>query len=199
MTDLQDDPYFSSKAGYFLNALMMAHGGDDFLISLGHLPAGVTGLGFRNTRNVTIDGDVPWSIGQAMESGQITLTGSCGDNVGSCMRGGAIMIEGDIRWGVDGIAHAMEGGEIMVRGDVEGDIGSEMRGGRILVMGDVVLDSQIGLGFKEYVGALMRDGEIDIRGDVIRRGNVCPPGDTRWIGRVIGGRVSHKGKVIIDK
>jgi hypothetical protein len=195
LTDHQDERYFSSRAGHFLNALMMQHGGDDFELSLRHLQEGVICLGHRNTKNITIDGDVPYGLGEGMESGQITLTGSCGDNVGVRMRGGVILIEKDIKWGCDGIANSMEGGEIIIKGNVEGDIGYGMIGGRIRIMGDVSLDSCE----TDVIGEGMKGGEIHIEGKVRKSGKVCALGDMNWIGNVIHGRIFHKGKLIVDK
>jgi len=199
----------------YLSALIKAGRETEYLLPLNHTDGDFPYLGFENTKNITIVGDVD-SIGNRMKDGLITVHG-WGGHVGQDMRGGRIIIHGDC----DGAGSQMRGGEIIVNGRIRKGhqtsgsycgIGFGTSGGKIVVSGDcenVANVSQgditvggnvitagmcndgavirIGGSVSEELGRWMRDGEVHIGGDI--------PGIIRDFG---GGKIFHKGRLIVD-
>ncbi|MDD5171768.1 MAG: hypothetical protein PHF60_01910 [Candidatus ainarchaeum sp.] len=147
-----DMEWFVDEAGLFLSALVN-HGKDsDYVIHSAHLDVLPRSLGYENTKNIIVKGDVDEAfgctmkagaaivegnasdnLGEFMEGGSITVKGDAGSDVGRCMKGGTIRVEGNAG---DWIGESMEGGSITVNGDAGGAIGLEMRGGEIFLEGD---------------------------------------------------------------
>jgi formylmethanofuran dehydrogenase subunit C len=128
---------------------------------------------------ITIGGDVSGDVGKFLQEGTITVLGDAKGYVGSNMEGGEIIVEGNVKyyWMGRECGPSMKGGSITIGGNVPGDIGWSMEGGSITILGDA----------KGCVGPNMREGEIHIHGKMGR------------IGDVKGGRIYHKGKLIVDK
>lgn len=72
----------------------------------------------------------------------------------------------------------MKGGEIIISGNTGNGLGRCMHGGIVRVEGDA----------GEETGVLMIGGELHIKGDISSIGN-----------DIVGGRIYHKGKLIVDK
>jgi len=86
-----------------------------------------------------------------------------------------IVVNGDAGWCVGAV---MKGGTIVVNGDASWGAGYEMEGGRITVAG----------GAGHEVGWEMKGGEIHVEGNYCRTSS-C----------VQGGKIFHKGVLIVDK
>ena len=72
----------------------------------------------------------------------------------------------------------MKGGELIINGDCVDEVGYVMEGGKITVNGDA----------GQEVGQHMRGGEIHLNGTY------------KWISRLVdGGKIFHKGKLIVDR
>mgnify|MGYP005646384597 FL=1 len=67
-----------------------------------------------------------------MEDGKISILDGCGDDLGSFMSGGLIVVRGNAGLRVGG---GMSGGIIVVDGDIGNDPGAGMTGGKIIVNG----------------------------------------------------------------
>jgi formylmethanofuran dehydrogenase subunit C len=162
MAEFQDEAGFSSKAGVFLSALINEGEEDNYRIRTRHLKK-INYLGYKNTKNIAVIGDVGFSLGMQMEAGKISVSGDAGDGVGSWMENGLIVIDGSAH---DNTGFAMQGGLIVVNRDIGNSAGHGMRGGKIVVKGDV--------GY--FAGCEMIGGTIEIEGDA---GDfVCPCGGT---------------------
>jgi hypothetical protein len=185
----QNEDLFWMNVGLFLSALINNCPDRDFVIQTRHLSTRINFLGYKNTKNIIVEGDA-YSVGNAMEGGKITVKGSAGLFIGHQMKDGRITVEGNVA----SLGQGMTGGTIEVNGNAEGAVGESMEGGRILVGGNV--EFKLGAGMKggtievngnggRWVGHWMAGGEIHINGDY------------DWISSDIkGGRIYHKGKLI---
>jgi formylmethanofuran dehydrogenase subunit C len=160
----------------------------------------------------------------AANSKNVTVVGTGGEGLGWEMRGGAVIVEGDVLIGActgmiggsvtirgnagDELGIGMEGGRILIQGDAGNDVGGAMYGGRIEIMGNA--GDFVGSGnyywekHDERNG--MRAGNIIIRGDAgshlgegMRGGQIHVDGEIVGMGDVVGGRIYHKGKLIVEK
>lgn len=167
LTEFQDEERFSERAGAFLSALINNGKDRDYLIHTGQLDKPVERLGYRNTKNITINGDV-------------------GAQLGAHMREGSIIVEGDAR---NFVGLTMEGGSITVDGNAEEFVGFEMKGGRIIIEGNA-----------GYGVGVMRGGEIHLKGDYEDEDLSKGISDGEYSGDgIYGGKIFHKGKLIVDK
>ncbi|MDD5171993.1 MAG: hypothetical protein PHF60_03065 [Candidatus ainarchaeum sp.] len=126
LAEFQDAEDFSNKAGLFLSALMNNCKDSDFTIHTCHLAVPLHLLGHHNTKNITIDGDAGYYLGDTMDGGSITVKGNAGSWVGTGMTSGTITIEGNA--GDCAGAHASgpdiaSGPKIFIKGDAGNDIG----------------------------------------------------------------------------
>jgi formylmethanofuran dehydrogenase subunit C len=133
LSEFQGEMHFSLKAGLFLSALINNCKGDDFVVHTTAFAEPVEALGYRNTRNITVEGDVGYYVGEDMGTGTIAVKGNADGNVGWYMRGGSITVEGN----ANEVGHDMIGGRIIVNGNAGDDIGNGMTGGEILINGTV--------------------------------------------------------------
>jgi formylmethanofuran dehydrogenase subunit C len=139
---------------------------------------------------------VHW-IGAHMESGLVRIHGNAGRHVGSQMRGGKIIVDGDARGWVgsemhQGLIHikgnaghltgsayrgsskGMTGGTILIDGNAGNEIGLTMRRGMIAI-GGTAGDM---LGFNMIAGTVVVFGECGIRpGAGMRRGTLALLGE----------------------
>jgi len=150
LVEFQNEANFSYKAGFFLSALINNCQEDKFVIHTAHLEH-IDHLGFCNTKNITVDGDVGDFVGRQMKEGTITLIGNAHDFIGSRMEGGVITVAGNAG---DWSGYKMRGGTIIVRGNAGKEIGCTLKSGSIIVEGDV----------GESVGKKMEGGEIRVMG-----------------------------------
>jgi hypothetical protein len=109
LAEFQGQKHFYEKAGLFLSALINNGKDSDYVIHTLHLSVRIALLGYENTKNITVNGDLDHDVGLVMQSGSITVNGNVGDSCGNMMRGGTITIEGDA---------GREVGSKMVRGSI---------------------------------------------------------------------------------
>jgi hypothetical protein len=139
LAEFQDEGDFSEKAGHFLSALINNGNDADYVIHTAHLAGPLDALGFRNTKNITVYGDVGLSLAGSMTGGSITVKGNADNDVGCYMEGGIIIIEGNAE-GYD-IGVYMTGGEIHVEGEMVPlcDV-IKMIHGKIFHKGELIVD-----------------------------------------------------------
>ena len=211
----QREKNFSEKAGYFLSALINNCRDTDYVVHTQHLVKEINYLGFKNTKNVVVNGNIGHSIGKCMKRGSITLNCDVGERVGWDMKGGTITVNGnadvELGCGMEGgtiivngnagysLGFAMRGGIIILNGNADSRVGEGMEGGTIVVNGNV--DWQVGDGMHsgtitvnghagEKVGQCMNGGEIHLNGDYE---SLAAPED------IFCGKIFHKGKRIVNK
>lgn len=103
----------------------------------------------------------------------ILVLGALGSNVCERMRSGTVTIEGDVD---SNSAFVMKGGQLIIRGNASNNLGLLMENGKVILEGNA--------GYE--VGDGMTGGEIHVMGEI------------EGIGEVEGGRIYHKGKLIVD-
>lgn len=193
LIEFEGEESFSEKAGLFLSALINNGGDETYTIHTNYIPE-ICSLGYKNTKNIIVNGNVSGRLGYSMEGGSITVKGDAKYSVGFLMENGTIVIEGnvenllgDVMKGgsitVKGnagtmVGNQMEGGSIIVRGNAEDDVGLWMTGGKITV------DGNLGTG----IGHFMKDAEIHIQNSIE---NISAD--------ILTGRIYYKGKPIVDK
>jgi len=168
----KNEENFDYKAGLFLSALVNHGRHRSYTLVTKDLGREVYRLGYWNTKNLIIDGDGGFCLGQEMIAGTVLVRGTAW-RVGSGLRGGRITVEAG--WDV---GSEMEAGEIIVKEIAIMTIGKSMRGGRIIIEGDV----------RAEAGEGMKGGEIHLNGDC---GKIATD--------IQGGKIYHKGKLIVDK
>jgi len=104
----------------------------------------------------------------------ILVRGNVGNAVGGHMKKGLLVIEGDVTTRVGVV---MKDGLIEVMGNAGAETGYSLNGGKIMVKGNS----------GDKVGDHMIGGEIHIEGKI------------GSIGKVVHGKIFHKGKLIVDK
>jgi hypothetical protein len=184
------DEKVSWKAGFFLSAMVEAAEGEDFTLHVSHLPFELDYLGYRNRKNILVLGDTGKHLAQNMQEGMICVSGDAGDDIGFMMEGGQVIIIGNSE---DDAGHDMRGGTILIEGDAGSRAGNQMRGGNIVIMGDV----------DPNLAQWLCGGEIHVEGSLATeekleylRSFSC---DASQVDEVFGGRVFHRGRLIVDK
>jgi formylmethanofuran dehydrogenase subunit C len=200
---LQGEEMFSTKAGLYLSALINYSGDAGFVIHTSHLPEPIHGLGYRNKKNIIVDGDAGYALGESMESGSIIVKGDTGNHVGSSMKGGSITVEGDamgyLGSGMENGIISVEGnagekagswmrcGSISIGGNAGDDIGMYMTGGKIIVRGAAGYNA----------GKGMKGGSIIVEGDVEKSagngmsGGTLTVGSAEFVGKNMDGGEIH--------
>lgn len=220
LTQFQDERKFPIKAGALLSALINAGKDQDYVIKVDHFDEPISALGFKNRKNLRIIGNLYRSIGVEMKGGSITVEGDVRYTVGSKMEGGTIIVNGNVGWEV---GQQMKDGKIIIKGDVDEEVGLGMEGGKLVIEGNVRYDAgQYMKGGKLYIkksaghklGLGMQGGQIIVDGDAEHKiggddysvepgmsgGEIHVNGNIgRISNRIIGGRIYHKGKLIVDK
>ena len=115
-----------------------------------------------DSEEVTIEltGDLKWfrRIGEGMRGGKIIIKGDVGMHVGVGMRGGTITVEGDAS---DWVGAEMKGGNITVKGSAGNYAGAGYRGGTPgMKKGSIEIDGDAG----DHLGEFMGSGEITVKG-----------------------------------
>jgi formylmethanofuran dehydrogenase subunit C len=179
LAEFQAEDKFLDKYGFFLSALINSGENSDYVIHTYHLdiPSGMTfvGLGFRNEKNITINGVAGNYLGCQMKSGSITVNGDAALKVGLEMKSGSITVKGNVKqWA----GQKMKGGRITIEGDAYSDVGFEMKGGSITVNGDAGSD----------VGWDMEGGSITVNGDYKKIADT-----------IISGKIYHKQNLIFER
>ena len=134
LAEFQEEEEFSAKAGIFLSALMNSGKDQDYAIHTAHLHMTPDFIGYQNTKNITVDGDVGDTAGAWMTGGSITITGNAGITLGLGMRAGSITVNGDADYH---IGRSMVGGEIRIEGGI-GKIAAVQ--GKIFHKGKLIVD-----------------------------------------------------------
>ncbi len=136
--------YFSRRLGIFLSALINNGKDDNYVILIRNIGkevlngSSVDDLGWQNTKNITIEGNVGICLGGYMKAGLIVINGNAIDSCGWNMRGGKIIVNGDAE---EILGWDMTGGEIEVNGRIK-DISAW--GGKIYHKGKLVFDKTYG-------------------------------------------------------
>lgn len=133
LAEFQDEPAFEVKAGVFLSALINNCDDTEFVVHTEHLSHSPNALGFRNTKNITVIGDVGGSLGNSMQGGTIRVKGNAASGVGWEMISGEIVVEGNAD---DNIGWCMLGGKIVINGNARSNVGYGMQSGEIHIGGD---------------------------------------------------------------
>ncbi len=167
-------PEFPKKAGLFLSALVNCGSDIAYIIPTRQFSAPIHDFGYKNVKNVIIEGSVGECLGHGMTGGSIVVEGDAGDHAAHRMKSGRIIVEGDAGFG----AGHIEGGELVVKGNAGHALGSMMEGGTVRLMG----------GPGKNIGGYMRAGEIHLDGEM---GEIADD--------VYGGRIYHKGVLIAGK
>lgn len=157
LSDVLDERFkdLETGVGSFINALVNNGRASRYEIFTMGYGSSIWSLGYRNTKQLIINGDGGSLAGLEMASGKIVINGNADFEVGCEMKGGIIIVKGN-------------GGH---------EPGSSMDGGVIIIKGDA----------GKMVGDQMGGGEIHIEGDI------------ESLGRPKGGKIYHKGKLVIDK
>lgn len=91
-------------------------------------------IGYKNRKNIRVNGDVGYHVGWSMESGSIIIDGDTGDETGIDMVGGSITINGNAG---NAVGHWMKDGEIHLEGDYK-SISDGIKGGKIYHKGKLI-------------------------------------------------------------
>ncbi|NYZ74489.1 hypothetical protein H0O00_05070 [Candidatus Micrarchaeota archaeon] len=174
LVEFQSENRFSDRVAIFLSALINKSKETEFVIHTNHVAQPIHNLGYKNAKNITVEGNASNYVGYLMKDGIIIMHGSSGENVGYYMEGGIIKVNGDVG---NYLAHCMKGGIIKVNGNAGDFVGESMRGGIITTEGDT-----------GHLGWDMQGGEIHLNGDYGNISNV-----------IDHGKIFHKGKLIVDK
>jgi len=126
-------------------------------------PGGDLGM-FMSGPTIEVFGNCDHAPGNTMDAGEIIIHGSSGDATAHSMRGGMVMVEGDI--GYRGGIHMKEYGDhrpvLIAGGNACSFLGEYMAGGVIIILGcrgeRILPDRGVGTG--------IHGGEIFIRGDI---------------------------------
>ncbi len=133
ITNFQHHEHFTAKAGLIISTMINMSKDADHLVFTNHLAEQPDVLGFKNTKDITIEGHAGTQLGFYMEAGVIVVNGNTGIMTGRDMKGGKIIIRKNAgRYLGDG----MEGGVIVVSGNTGQDAGELMKGGEIIICGD---------------------------------------------------------------
>lgn len=116
MIEFQGENLFFWKAGIFLSALVNEGQDSDYVIHTKHLDYPPVSLGFANTKNIIVEGNVGHGFGCLMEKGRVIVNGNAYDSLGQTMYGGSITVNGNVSYNI-GITS--RGGEIHINGRFE--------------------------------------------------------------------------------
>jgi len=169
----ENNEYFEDFTGLYLNALINKSNDKDFKIITNYLSKNIDYIGYKNRKNIDVNGNAGDWIGNGMKRGEITVNGNVGYRVGLNMEDGKITINGNAGYWVGG---DMKNGEITINGNAEGEVGLGMKSGKITINGNA----------GDYVGYGMKGGEIHLNGDYESLSDY-----------IHGGNIYHKGKLIV--
>lgn len=134
IAEFQDEEKFSHKAGFFLSALVNNGEDSHYVVHTTHLKKPVDKLGYKNTKNIAVKGDVGMFVGYSMEDGTIMIEGDAGEYAGAHMSGGNIRVKGNVD---ECVGSSMEGGIITIDGDAGDIVGFCMKDGVIRIEGSL--------------------------------------------------------------
>lgn len=172
-TEFQDVRFFPTFLGVFLSALINLGKDSEYVIHTHHLQTPPWLLGFKNSKLITVEGDLGVDGGIDMKNGRLAVNGNV-RSVGLSMKNGIIIVNGNST-GDD--CFLMKGGTVLIRGNSGVLTGQRLDDGVLIVKGNV----------GRLVGNAMNGGVIHLLGDY------------ESIGGVQHGKIYHKGKLIVDK
>ena len=180
LADLQKEYFFFLKyCGQTISALINVHYRytqyeEEYLIPTPHFKSDIDSIGYRlNGAKIRIEGNAGNDTGTDLKQGNILITGNC-LSAGMNMAGGTIEIKKNVEFAV---GSGMGGGSIHVQGNINsifGGIAAGMNGGIIFICGN---------GGK-YACNSMKGGEVIIGGDLL----------DHCFERMYGGTVTVLGK-----
>ncbi len=174
LTQFQNEPDFSLKAGLFISALINEGKGREYSINVTAYDKPLDCLAYRNKKKVVIEGNVGDRLAWGILRGKVTLNGSCREGVAQMARGGRVFVNGN----ADDVAGIeMNGGFLAIRGNAGDRLGEFNKGGRTRVLGNC--------------GAKV--------GDNMERGVISVSGFCVSIGKPNGGRINISGKMAWPK
>ena len=188
----ENKKYFRDVTGLYLSALINSSKDKDFKIITNYLSKAIHYVGYKNRKNIDVNGNAGDWVGGGMENGKITINGNAGWGVGDEMKDGKITVNGNAEGGV---GYEMKDGKITVNGNAGLGVGYGMEDGEITVNGNT----------RDGVGWDMKDGEITVNGNAGERvgwymegGKIHLNGDYEGLARYIsGGNIYHKDKLIV--
>jgi len=151
LDEFQREENFRKKAGLFLSALINNCKGREFVVHTENLTTRIDYIGYRNKKNITVEGPAGDCLGRSMKGGTIIVNGYALGHVGHTMKRGTIIVNGDA---YDDIGFRMRGGTIIVKGNAANSVGFGMDGGKITIEGNT--------GY--WFGTRMEGGEIYLLG-----------------------------------
>lgn len=125
-------------SGYFISRVINDSKDEEFRIHTNHLDSLISYLGYKNTKNMIVNGDFGHCVGYLMQNGTITVKGNAGHCVGYSMKNGKITINGNA---VDEVGRFMQGGNILINGNAGYCVGLLMEHGTINLNGNYVSSS----------------------------------------------------------
>jgi len=114
---------FENFTGWYLSALINSSKDKDFKIFTNYLSKNIDFIGYENAKNIDVNGNVGWGVGNKMKRGEITVNGNAGRWVGWGMKRGKIHLNGDY----EGLSDYIPGGNIYHKGKLI------VKGGRKLI------------------------------------------------------------------
>ena len=93
MHENEKEMFFATSAGMVISALINKSEDQDHLIHAEFLTGAIAFVGYRNTKNITIEGKCNF-IGYEMTAGKIIVNGNAMSRIGREMKGGEIHIMG---------------------------------------------------------------------------------------------------------
>ncbi|MCX8197562.1 MAG: hypothetical protein N3G80_04610 [Candidatus Micrarchaeota archaeon] len=148
----KDHKSFQNRAGLFISDLCNICSDEKITLHITHIDIQINYIGYRNRKELIVNGNLGSFAGQDMKGGQLTINGSAANMVGAFMEGGRISVAGSV---LDLVGAEMKGGAIFVSGSARDKVGYKMKGGRITIMGSV----------RDDVGCEMSGGDIDVYGN----------------------------------
>jgi formylmethanofuran dehydrogenase subunit C len=219
ISGIRNERALNPYLGLFLSAVINHGDTDGFEIDVTPFASLIPMLCWKNRKDVVIIGEPGHNLGEWMESGSISVKGPAGF-AGWFMGGGTITVEGDA---THSMGHLMKGGTMIIKGNVLEGVGAEMQGGlthvlgnasrdagRCMEGGELVIEGNGG----DWLGSGMKGGIIRVKGNAgndigrpdmsslscMEGGEIHIDGDIGSISdRIGGGRIFHRGKLIVDK
>ena len=207
----ENKKYFEWFTGYYLSALINGSKDKDFRIITNYLSKTIDWIGYKNRKNIDVNGNAGGGVGLDMKKGTITINGNAGWGVGGGMEDGKITVNGNAgNW----VGDSMKDGKITVKGNAGNKVGYEMGGGKITInrnagnwvgwgmeSGEITINGNAG----NWVGDEMKDGEITVNGNAgnevgyeMKNGKIHLNGNYKSLSRdIYGGNIYHKDKLIV--
>ncbi|MBI4918892.1 hypothetical protein HY837_03115 [archaeon] len=142
----EETPGFEINAGEFLSYMINLSPEQDFVVITQHLNKKISRLGTDNNKNITVVGSLGGETAIGMESGRIEVQGNSGRCTGDSMRGGILVIRGDVGSRLGAHSVNVNGAEIYVEGKKPFRINERTCGAKIYHQGTLIHE---GHGFRE--------------------------------------------------